>query len=165
MQSSLYLGVPAVSAAFLLDRATKSLVLRHADDLGTGIELLPFLNLVLVRNTGISFGMLSAIPWWVWTVGTIAVVGWLTHLLLQAQTRAMIVSLSALIGGALGNLTDRLVYGAVTDFIDLHYGGWHWPAFNMADIAICLGAIGLLFLSMGNEEDPVVSRPKPNAKT
>jgi signal peptidase II len=68
-------------------------------------------------------------------------IGWLA----RARSWPLVWGLGAVVGGAIGNVIDRMLYGAVVDFIDVHYGGWHWPAFNIADSAITLG-VGLLLL-------------------
>ena len=110
------------------------------------IEVTPFFNLVMVWNTGVSFGLFASdseagrwalialacaisagLAWWVRTVTTPLLAG----------------SIGAVVGGAIGNVVDRLVYGAVADFFDVHAFGYHWPAFNIADSAIVVG-VGLI---------------------
>ncbi|UCC55995.1 MAG: lipoprotein signal peptidase [Gammaproteobacteria bacterium] len=109
------------------------------------VNLLPFLSLHKVYNPGAAFSFLSdASGWQRWFfVGLTLVVSmilivWLRRLP-AGQTR-LALALSLILGGAAGNLIDRLVYGYVIDFIDLYYGAWHWPAFNVADSAITIGA-------------------------
>jgi signal peptidase II len=133
-------------AAILADQASKAVVLaRFTDD--TAIAVIPgFFRLVRVENRGIAFGMLSdsASPWTLlllilFSLGAIALVGallWQNHLSsLSAGT-----GLSLILGGAAGNLIDRVLRGRVVDFLDLYVGSYHWPAFNIADSAICIGA-------------------------
>ena len=111
------------------------------------IEVTSFFNIVMVWNKGASFGLLSSqSPWTQILLGGLAVaisivlVVWL----MKAQNRWLAVSLGLVIGGALGNAIDRAVYRAVADFLDFHVAGYHWPSFNVADIAITIGVIMLL---------------------
>ncbi|HKJ76334.1 MAG TPA: signal peptidase II [Gammaproteobacteria bacterium] len=113
------------------------------------VEMLPFLNLTLMHNTGAAFSFLSdAAGWQRWffivvALGVTAVlVLWLRRL--GPAERWLAGALALVIGGAVGNLWDRLAYGHVVDFIDLHAAGWHWPAFNIADSAITVGVVVIL---------------------
>ncbi len=138
-------------AILLADQATKALVLRRfADD--TTVTILPGLfRLVRVENPGIAFGLFSE-SGSVWTslmlvllsVGAIALVG---VLLWQScpSARAAGLGLALILGGATGNLIDRLLRGRVVDFLDVYVGSYHWPAFNVADSAICIGAAAVLW--------------------
>ena len=139
------LGIVCAAAAFALDQSTKALAL-GSPDLTGGVEVLPVFNLVLVRNYGVSFGILSGIaPWWVLILLGLAIVAVLAVWLWQSQSRLASMALGLVIGGALGNVTDRLRFQAVTDFFDFHLAAYHWPAFNLADVAIVCG-VGLLLL-------------------
>ena len=109
------------------------------------VNLLPFMDLRKVYNPGAAFSFLSdASGWQRWffvgltLVVSIILIVWLRRLP-AGQTR-LALALSLILGGAAGNLVDRLVYGYVIDFIDLYYRSWHWPAFNVADSAITIGA-------------------------
>src|SRR5690554_4858080 len=120
-------------------------------------EVLPFFNLTLLHNTGAAFSFLADHPGWQrWFFAAIAVgasVGltiWLTRL--KRDETLLACSLAAIIGGALGNLYDRLVHGYVVDFLSFHVAGWYYPAFNVADIGITLGAIGLIWESVLGEK-------------
>lgn len=113
-------------------------------------EILPFFNLTLVFNPGAAFSFLGdAGGWQRWLFTAVAVVVsivlsiWLSRL--TPERRLLGVALALLIGGAVGNLIDRLWLGQVIDFLDLHWQGWHWPAFNLADSAITLGVVLLLW--------------------
>jgi signal peptidase II len=113
------------------------------------IPLLPFLALRKAYNPGAAFSFLSdASGWQRWFfVGLAALVigvlvAWLRRL--PKEQGRMVLALALILGGAAGNLVDRLLYGHVIDFIDLYYGAWHWPTFNIADSAITLGAALLL---------------------
>jgi signal peptidase II len=102
------------------------------------------LNWTLVYNPGAAFSFLSqAGGWQRWFFTVIGIVAAIVIIwLLQKNThdRPFCMALSLILGGAMGNVLDRLLYGAVVDFIDVHYDGWHWPAFNIADSAISIGA-------------------------
>ena len=131
-----------------LDRASKLGVLEALRE-GESRAQTGFFNLVLVFNKGAAFSFLAAAPGWQTPLfASIAVIAAIvvTVLILKNAHRKLFCSALALIlGGALGNLWDRLLYGRVVDFLDLHAAGWHWPAFNLADSAITVGA-GILIV-------------------
>jgi signal peptidase II len=112
------------------------------------VELIPFLNLTKVYNTGFLFGLgrewNSTGKLFFYLVIPTAVLFIFAYLWFKTEDRLQRFALSLIIGGSLGNLTDRLVRGKVPDFIDLHAFGWHYPAFNVADICITVGVIFLL---------------------
>jgi len=140
----LRIGMMAAALVAAADQATKYIVFYGFQPPYGGLEVTGFLSLVAVWNRGISFGLFSSgSPWAPILLTAIAatVVAALTFWLRQAETRMLSVSLGMLIGGAIGNAIDRLVHGAVMDFINLHYAGYHWPAFNLADAAISVGAV------------------------
>jgi len=138
-----------ISAAIVvLDQYSKVLV-DSALELHRSIELLPSLAIRKIYNSGAAFSFLSdASGWQRWFFITLAllVVAVLTAWLyrLQKNQRRMALALSLVLGGAVGNLIDRLFYGHVIDFIDVYYASWHWPTFNIADSAITIGAALLL---------------------
>ena len=108
------------------------------------IKVTDFLNWFLIYNPGAAFSFLSqAGGWQRWFFSVIGIIAAIVIIwLLQKNThdRPFCLALSLILGGAIGNVLDRLLYGAVVDFIDVHYDGWHWPAFNIADSAISIGA-------------------------
>lgn len=131
----------------LADQATKALV--HARfTLGERLELTPFFNLVLVYNKGAAFSFLSEAGGWqkpllvAFAVAAAAIVT--TMILRRPGERLLCTGLALILGGALGNVIDRLRFGEVVDFLDFHAAGWHWPAFNVADSAITVGAALLI---------------------
>jgi signal peptidase II len=131
-----------------LDQSSKQLV-EATFMLYETLPVLPFFNLTLAYNEGAAFSFLSDQGGWQrWLfsglalVVTTVLIVWLARL---RSERLLAVSLSLVIGGAVGNLIDRLLFGHVIDFLDLYYGQWHWPAFNIADAAITLGVV-LMFL-------------------
>ena len=135
----------AVIAADLATKAWASASLRP----GEPVVVAPFFNLVLVHNTGAAFSFLAgAGGWqrWFFVVVAIAVSAFLVHLLRGAGgNRLLSLALALVLGGALGNLWDRLTLGHVVDFIQWHAAGWYWPAFNIADSAITVGVVLLLW--------------------
>ena len=103
-----------------------------------------FFNLVLVLNTGISFGLFASgdtIARWFLIAVALSISGLLMRWLANSTDRFVCVGLGMIIGGAVGNVIDRLVHKAVVDFLDFHFYGWHWPAFNIADSAITIGVV------------------------
>ena len=138
-------------AVIVVDQSTKLVALELLDP-ASSVELLATLNLVLAYNTGAAFSLLStAGGWqrWLFIGLALAICAFILHWLrdLPRHARLLPLALSLIIGGAVGNVIDRVRIGAVVDFIDFHVGDWHWPAFNAADSAICIGA-ALLVLSM-----------------
>ena len=108
------------------------------------IKVTDFLNCFLIYNPGAAFSFLSQAGgwqrWFFTIIGIIAAVVIIWLLQKNTQDRPFCIALALILGGAIGNVLDRLLYGAVVDFIDVHYQGWHWPAFNLADSAISIGA-------------------------
>lgn len=133
---------------FLLDQASKALVARTLA-VGELRRVLPgFFNLTHTRNPGAAFGLLSNSdsPWTVafLILVSVAALALVWSLLWRGPARLAGLGLGLILGGALGNLFDRLQAGSVVDFLDFHVGGYHWPAFNLADSAIVVGAAALL---------------------
>ena len=135
------------AAIVAVDQATKSMVLaRFAER--EGIVVTQYFNLVLVYNKGAAFSFLADAPGWQtplligFAVVAIAIV---SYMLVRSPGRRMMASgLALILGGALGNVIDRARFGQVVDFLDFHVGTWHWPAFNVADSAITVGAVLLI---------------------
>jgi len=119
-------------------------------------ELAGFFNLVLVFNKGAAFSFLSqAAGWQTPLLATFAVIASVLVAILivkNPERRLMCAGLAAILGGALGNLVDRLRFGQVVDFLDFHAFGWHWPAFNVADSAITVGAALLILDGLRRHE-------------
>jgi len=137
----------------ILDQAVKWLALRRLPP-GVPMSVIDgFFSLTLVMNPGLAFGMLGTVPrGWRWVVAllSIAALGVLAAVatrLLPEGGRAAAVAVGMIFGGAAGNLIDRARFGAVVDFLDFYWRGWHWPAFNVADSAISVG-VALLALRM-----------------
>ena len=144
-----------IIAIFFIDRLSK-IYLLNLQSAGTDIDfyILPFLNFYLVWNTGIGFGLASMetnIYYHILT--TIIVIINIGLMFFLAKSKGIYAYLIALIiGGSLGNLFDRIYYYAVPDFIDLHLGNYHWFIFNVADIFITVGIIGLITVELLKKE-------------
>jgi signal peptidase II len=131
----------------LLDQLTKVLIL-GAFEHGQATPMTSFFNLVRVHNSGAAFSFLAdASGWqrWFFTAIGVAATVFIVYLLrAHPGQRLFCFALACILGGAVGNVIDRLLHGYVVDFLDFHWGGWHFPAFNLADSAITLGAICLI---------------------
>jgi len=132
----------------VLDQLSKWVVLNHIE-YGQTRYVAPFWNWVLTFNPGAAFSFLADQPgWqrWFFTVLALAVSGWVAlELRKHPGQKILSFSLALIMGGALGNVIDRVRFGAVVDFVQWHVAGYYWPAFNVADSAITVGAILLLF--------------------
>ncbi len=140
----------------VLDQVTKLLILRFLPP--GGVEVTSFFNLVLVWNTGVSFGMFqdAAQGRWILILVTCAIGALLLFWLRRERRTVPRLAIHLILGGAVGNLIDRIRFGAVVDFLDAHLMGYHWPAFNVADSAIVVGAAVLLLDGL------FFARPGPN---
>ena len=141
-----WLGVALI--VILFDQLSK-IAISKVFAYGESVAITPFFNLVLVYNRGAAVSFLAAAGGWQrWAFTGLGIVAALVicYLLKRHGTQWLFCTALALIlGGALGNVIDRLVYGHVIDFLDFHVRGWHWPAFNLADSAITIGAALLVF--------------------
>ncbi len=139
-------------ATIVLDQASKFAALHFLA--GGPVEVLPFFNLALAFNTGAAFSFLRDASGWqnLLFSGIAAVVSVVIVFMIRrlgAKDTQLAVALWLILGGALGNLFDRLYHGHVVDFIDVYYRAWHWPTFNIADSAIFIGALLLILDSLG----------------
>lgn len=145
------LALAIAAAVLLLDQLSKWWITALVMQPPRVIPLGPFLNLALTANRGVSFGMLRLEgPWGPWLLSALAFAVVIGLFLWQRRARDRLSALSVglIAGGALGNVSDRLLRQAVVDFIDAHAGGYHWPAFNLADSAITIGVALILFESL-----------------
>ena len=137
-----WLGISLI--VLLLDQLTKITIVKLFH-YGESMSITSFFNLVLVYNKGAAFSFLAAESGWqrhLFTVIGIGAALYIIYLLKKhAGQRMFCCALALILGGAVGNVIDRVVYGHVIDFLDLFLGNWHWPAFNVADSAICTGAV------------------------
>ena len=140
-------GLGCAAIVIAVDQLSKWLILTEVMNPPRVIEITGFLNLVLVSNKGVSFGLFSSDA--VWAQPALASFAALVSILLviwmrQAQHCFSAIFLGLVVGGALGNAIDRLLHEAVVDFLDFHVAGYHWPVFNIADSAITVGVIFII---------------------
>ncbi len=141
-------GLRLAALVFLVDQLSKWLMVEVVMAPARTIEVTPFFRLVMAWNRGVSFGLLdSESPYgpWLLSAASLAVVAGLVVWLRRTAGGPQTAAVGLIIGGALGNVLDRLRFGAVADFLDFHWGEYHWPAFNAADTAITLGVAVLIF--------------------
>lgn len=145
----LRLSLLVAGAVVVLDQASKWAVVELVMQPPRVVEITGFFNLVLTYNTGVSFGLFggAAAAWKSWTLSALAlaVSGALLYWLRCEPERLLALAVGLIVGGAMGNVADRVRLSAVVDFLDFHLGGWHWPAFNLADSAITVGVAFLVF--------------------
>jgi signal peptidase II len=145
----LILALAVTAATLLLDQVSKEWLLGLMQANPRGLTIAPFFDLVMVWNRGISFGLFNEAgpdgQRWALIVLALVIIGVLVAWLWRATQPLLAVAIGLVIGGAIGNVIDRLRWGAVADFFSLHVGGFYWPAFNVADSAIVVG-VGLLLL-------------------
>ncbi len=143
----------------VLDQASKWFMVSWLSLYET-VAVIPYFNLTMAHNNGAAFSFLAnAGGWQRWffiiLAGAISV-GLFIWLAKLAKTKLEALSVSLILGGAIGNVIDRVYYGYVIDFLDVYYGTYHWPAFNIADSAICIGAVLIIidsFTAKSDEED------------
>jgi signal peptidase II len=156
-------GLGVAIAVVLLDQLSKWALLQHFHEIACVVHqerVTAFLDLVLTCNSGVSFGMLNrtglSAP--VFSLAAAVIVIVLLFWLRRARNGFLGFAIGLIIGGAVGNVIDRLRFGAVIDFLYFHAGTWYWPAFNLADSAICLGVAAMLVDGL------LLRRPAPQAK-
>ena len=133
-----------ILSVLIFDQLTKNIILNEMVTPKI-IEVTPFFNLILAFNTGVSFSMFSGNNPYVLSAIALSVCALIAWWLTKEQDKITRIGFAMIIGGALSNVLDRFMYGAVVDFLDFYIGSYHWPAFNIADTAICIGA-GLIVL-------------------
>ena len=136
----------------LADQISKGMILNHIGDVHQTMPVVPFLNFVLVWNRGVTFGILSRfgqhyMPY-VLIGAAVMILALLGRWLWRTRSTVVAMALGAIMGGAIGNVIDRVRYGAVVDFLDFYYRDYHWYAFNVADAAIVTGVALLLIDGM-----------------
>lgn len=145
-------GIPIALFWLAVDQSSKWWILNRVMDTPKVVPVTGFFNIVLGWNTGVSFGLLDQTS----TAMLIAVSSMIVIFLVAWMWRSHTVSESAglglIIGGAVGNVVDRVRHGAVTDFLDFYFREWHWPAFNLADVGIVAGT-GILLISSALSTD------------
>ena len=157
----LALGLAVAALAALLDQASKLWVLHYFGEAGCANHLVPvtsFFDFVLTCNRGISFGFFNqpgqpGLGFLIFAVFATVVVVALAVWLYRVRSAFLAVAIGLIIGGAIGNVIDRLRLGGVVDFLYFHAGAWYWPAFNFADSAICLGVAAMLLDGLLSRRD------------
>ena len=144
MKRAAYVLVIVISVV-CLDQVTKQLIIHYMSPFGS-IEVFPFLHVVNVRNTGAAFGTFRGLGSSFFIVISLCAILFLINLLVKRTYSPF--GLSLVLGGAIGNLVDRILYGKVVDFIDFNIGSFHWPAFNVADSALTVGIIIIFATSL-----------------
>ena len=139
-------GLGVIAAALVLDQASKQVALATLSP-AASVQVLPVFDLTLVWNYGVSFGMFGAggVPALAFVAVSLAISAFLLWQMWREESRLALVGYALVVGGALGNVVDRLVHGAVVDFLLLYYRDWAWPVFNVADICITFG-VGLIVI-------------------
>ncbi|MDR2681489.1 MAG: signal peptidase II [Holosporaceae bacterium] len=141
---SVKLALVCLVTVLLGDQISKQLAENYLNNQST-LEIFPFFNLLLVRNTGISFGIFRNISPIFLICASMAVA---VYLAVWARSNALYrLPVALVMGGAIGNILDRIFRGSVVDFLDFHACGYHWPAFNIADSSIVIGAMLLFFVA------------------
>ncbi|MEE8516335.1 MAG: signal peptidase II [Alphaproteobacteria bacterium] len=147
-RSCFVLGAGAAALVLVLDQLSKWWVITRLMNPPRVIEITPFFNFVMWWNKGVTFGLFASAPgWgrWVMVALSLAITAILVIWLLKVNDKLLALAIGLVIGGAVGNVIDRIRFTAVADFLDFHVGLWHWPAFNLADSAITIG-VGLLLI-------------------
>lgn len=145
------MGALSFLLAVLFDQITKWWIVTVVMSPPRRIPVLPFFDLVYVQNKGASFGIFANAPGWAsWALVVFAILisAALLIWMWRVNDRMLAIALGLVAGGAIGNVIDRLRFGAVVDFLDFHAMGWHWPAFNLADTAITAGVVLLILDSL-----------------
>jgi signal peptidase II len=146
------LGIAIAAVILFTDQVSKEWLISLLHESGGPVELTGFFNLVMVWNRGVSFGMFAGADARILLVMlNFAISVGLMVWLWRAEGKLLPAALGLVIGGAIGNAIDRMRFGAVADFFDFHFLGYHWPAFNIADCAIVVGVILLLLHSFIDE--------------
>jgi signal peptidase II len=145
-----FLAIVLASMVIVIDRVTEQVVLSYIRDNSEIIRIAPFFNLVWVGNEGISFGILQGLPYGQYLISVFAlmITGFFFMWLLRSRSLWMGCALGLIIGGAVGNTIERLMFGHVIDVLDFHVAGYHWPAFNLTDSAIFIGVVLIVFYEL-----------------
>lgn len=143
----MFLGLSIAVVVIIFDQISKYFILNYVLGNYALIGYSPFFNLVRAWNTGVSFSMFNnhgGLGKIMLSLLALTIVGFLLNWLRKEKDKFLQISLGFIIGGAIGNVIDRVRLGAVFDFLDFHIGDSHWPAFNVADSFICIGAIMII---------------------
>lgn len=135
---------------FFFDQLTKILVVDYFSNSGSTIKVYSFFNIVLVYNKGISFGMFNQFAYsnYLFCFISFGIICFLLKWFKDSVILSEVIGLAMVIGGAVGNIVDRILYQGVVDFIQLHWQEYYWPSFNIADSAICVGVVFLVISNL-----------------
>ena len=165
MKTVLRWGLLCMLPCYVLDQWSKWLV-RGTLEIGEGIVVIPgYFDIVHVRNTGAAFGLLQGIPvsyrTWFFLIVTLIACGAIGYIFMQSQRSSWLIKivLALVLTGALGNLTDRLVFREVVDFLNVHIHAYHWPTFNLADVYISVVVISFIVHSVYESRSARGGRP------
>ncbi len=167
-RAHLRFGFLIAGGVFVVDQASKWWIVETVMKPPRLIEVAPFFNLVMGWNRGVSFGLLSShaeAAAWGLVALALAISAGLVYWLARVEKRFLALAIGLVIGGALGNVIDRIRYGAVADFLDFHAFGYHWPAFNAADTAISVGAALIVVDALFDDAKSPKSKTPENKKT
>ena len=162
MKKNIVLFIFGTIAIIVLDQITKAVIREKLFMYGSYKVIDGFFSLVYVMNPGAAFGFLAGAPeifrYLFFISVTVLAILLIIYYILKSKSQDMLIaiSLTLIFGGAVGNLIDRIRFGAVVDFLDLYIGAWHWPAFNVADSAISIGAVLMIW-------EMIVSRKKTSS--
>lgn len=165
---SIRFGLAVAAAILVADQASKWLILDVVMQPPRNIEVTGFFNIVMVWNSGVSFGMFGEggeAGRWILSGVALAISAFLVNWLRQVDRRLPALAIGLVIGGAIGNIVDRVRFGAVADFLDFHLFGYHWPAFNIADSAIVIGVALLLIDSLFGPRQAAEAKSEDRTKT
>ncbi len=137
-------ALPIVLSVVALDQITKNFIINYLS-FSDSVEVFPFLHIINIRNTGAAFGSFKGLGSGFFIVVSLVAILFVINLLRKRMYNFF--GLSLVLGGAIGNLIDRIRYGKVVDFVDFNIGSFHWPAFNVADSALTVGIIIILVVS------------------
>lgn len=154
-------GITIAAIGLLLIQLTQQALFATIAGAKAPLVVTPFFNLVTVWNPGISFGMLQDIPngQWILSAAAMLIVAWLFVWLRKVEHHSTALALGLIIGGAIGNIIDRIRFSAVFDYLDFHAFGYHWPAFNLSDSFIFIGVGLLLFSTTQEAKMSIVQQP------
>ena len=140
---------------FTADQLSKYYLMHFIIEKGGQYEISQYFNLVAAFNKGVSFSMFDGGGMWgrvILTVFALGVIIFLLHWMVTEKSKFIKIALGMIIGGAMGNVFDRILMGSVFDFLDFHAGAYHWPAFNVADSFICIGAVLIIIKTLFNKK-------------
>jgi len=151
LNNKILISIIFLSFCFITDRVTKIYIINYfIENNLNDLYINPYLNFVLLWNKGVAFGLLESesLFYNLISILILIIIIFIIYLIFKAKNIFEVICFSMILGGGIGNIADRIYYSAVPDFIDLHYKGFHWFTFNVADIFISIGIIFLLIFDI-----------------